>query len=108
MLRRPPRSTLFPYTTLFRSALGLNDDLRRSKFGKNVEFGVRGGENAEDQHEHRERHHDDAIVDRPIDDGLEHASPHLPINAAPRSSRPPSTCYPRAPISPSPSPSWEC
>src|SRR3712207_8392425 len=26
MIRRPPRSTLFPYTTLFRSRLG--DDLR--------------------------------------------------------------------------------
>src|SRR3712207_6966266 len=25
MIRRPPRSTLFPYTTLFRSALGLDD-----------------------------------------------------------------------------------
>src|SRR3712207_7763981 len=24
MIRRPPRSTLFPYTTLFRSAIGLN------------------------------------------------------------------------------------
>src|SRR3712207_7288145 len=24
MIRRPPRSTLFPYTTLFRSALGLH------------------------------------------------------------------------------------
>src|SRR5687767_15618066 len=24
MIRRPPRSTLFPYTTLFRSALGRN------------------------------------------------------------------------------------
>src|SRR3712207_441860 len=26
MIRRPPRSTLFPYTTLFRSALGRNTD----------------------------------------------------------------------------------
>src|SRR5256885_13120056 len=26
MIRRPPRSTLFPYTTLFRSALDLGDD----------------------------------------------------------------------------------
>src|SRR5438876_9083011 len=25
MLRRPPRSTLFPYTTLFRSLLGIGD-----------------------------------------------------------------------------------
>src|SRR3712207_8239454 len=29
MIRRPPRSTLFPYTTLFRSALA-------TSFGKNV------------------------------------------------------------------------
>src|SRR5256885_8573142 len=31
MIRRPPRSTLFPYTTLFRSAVSLhapNDELR--------------------------------------------------------------------------------
>src|SRR5205809_5031827 len=27
MLRRPPRSTLFPYTTLFRSQVALNDVL---------------------------------------------------------------------------------
>src|SRR2546427_6715302 len=26
MIRRPPRSTLFPYTTLFRSVLKLNED----------------------------------------------------------------------------------
>src|SRR5258705_8914513 len=26
MIRRPPRSTLFPYTTLFRSILGANHD----------------------------------------------------------------------------------
>src|SRR5690349_23934284 len=29
MIRRPPRSTLFPYTTLFRSAHGLPDQGRR-------------------------------------------------------------------------------
>src|SRR5687768_17809662 len=27
MIRRPPRSTLFPYTTLFRSAVGLSHDV---------------------------------------------------------------------------------
>src|SRR2546430_7915851 len=32
MIRRPPRSTLFPYTTLFRSLGGLSAlDLRRSR-----------------------------------------------------------------------------
>src|SRR3712207_8255553 len=29
MIRRPPRSTLFPYTTLFRSGIALRDDLDR-------------------------------------------------------------------------------
>src|SRR5438309_7185352 len=41
MLRRPPRSTLFPYTTLFRSSslqisLGFDESLRLSQLG----FGV--------------------------------------------------------------------
>src|SRR5690242_21422971 len=27
MIRRPPRSTLFPYTTLFRSSTGTNSDV---------------------------------------------------------------------------------
>src|SRR5690348_17431291 len=27
MIRRPPRSTLFPYTTLFRSLIGVPDEL---------------------------------------------------------------------------------
>src|SRR3712207_7824433 len=29
MIRRPPRSTLFPYTTLFRSPLAMELELRR-------------------------------------------------------------------------------
>src|SRR5438093_2922651 len=29
MIRRPPRSTLFPYTTLFRSAVFEDQDLRK-------------------------------------------------------------------------------
>src|SRR5690349_23351518 len=31
MIRRPPRSTLFPYTTLFRSASDPNDDTLKYK-----------------------------------------------------------------------------
>src|SRR3989441_3045246 len=41
MIRRPPRSTLFPYTTLFRSHLGaahLQELLRR--FGDRVDVAV--------------------------------------------------------------------
>src|SRR5256885_5371592 len=38
MIRRPPRSTLFPYTTLFRSALGtrLTDDVATGVSTRNV------------------------------------------------------------------------
>src|SRR2546422_2319377 len=37
MIRRPPRSTLFPYTTLFRSYFGSDNFLSR---GLNVDFGA--------------------------------------------------------------------
>src|SRR2546425_3903489 len=33
MIRRPPRSTLFPYTTLFRSELGEAGSLRQTLVG---------------------------------------------------------------------------
>src|SRR3712207_8381882 len=33
MIRRPPRSTLFPYTTLFRSKKEMKFYLRKSAFG---------------------------------------------------------------------------
>src|SRR5438309_3304232 len=39
MIRRPPRSTLFPYTTLFRSRFQLNRELRE----RNVEVGIVAG-----------------------------------------------------------------
>src|SRR2546430_5254541 len=44
MIRRPPRSTLFPYTTLFRSRpsarseVGLSLTLKKSIFGPVLEF----------------------------------------------------------------------
>src|SRR3712207_6874470 len=49
MIRRPPRSTLFPYTTLFRSEWSLSlgrprrDDLRRSLRGLRELAVERGG-----------------------------------------------------------------
>src|SRR5690348_17822924 len=32
MIRRPPRSTLFPYTTLFRSRVGARPECRRPRW----------------------------------------------------------------------------
>src|SRR5260370_9402750 len=41
MIRRPPRSTLFPYTTLFRSFGGVHGDkkLGTQQLGKTIEGG---------------------------------------------------------------------
>src|SRR3712207_8899876 len=40
MIRRPPRSTLFPYTTLFRSVLS-DPKIVHGQFGRQVEVMVR-------------------------------------------------------------------
>src|SRR2546430_9946388 len=67
MIRRPPRSTLFPYTTLFRSALRLrqlhphrpqhqvNQDQQRPPdlFEKQQDGGARGGQPS---HQRSEEH----------------------------------------------------
>src|SRR2546429_6410564 len=42
MIRRPPRSTLFPYTTLFRSAVGQTYNQYGYTDSTAAEFGVRG------------------------------------------------------------------
>src|SRR3712207_7829690 len=36
MIRRPPRSTLFPYTTLFRSPPALDDPEQRNRIGSEL------------------------------------------------------------------------
>src|SRR2546422_7490492 len=43
MIRRPPRSTLFPYTTLFRSPIPLADDLESAKAPRGAELLRHGG-----------------------------------------------------------------
>src|SRR2546422_5146411 len=40
MIRRPPRSTLFPYTTLFRSRLGLESLVAQGKADGSVKPGA--------------------------------------------------------------------
>src|SRR5260370_32613338 len=44
MIRRPPRSTLFPYTTLFRSKLARADGLVRAALAAVAELEAREGE----------------------------------------------------------------
>src|SRR3712207_7556838 len=40
MIRRPPRSTLFPYTTLFRSSVLLKEEANRASKGRQVVTGA--------------------------------------------------------------------
>src|SRR3712207_8304860 len=44
MIRRPPRSTLFPYTTLFRSALGVRAGLLGEEAAPGVPWIVTTGD----------------------------------------------------------------
>src|SRR5690242_21961236 len=60
MIRRPPRSTLFPYTTLFRSAVGrrpcrvaISGILRRTTQPKNINRGpIRSEEHTSELQSH--------------------------------------------------------
>src|SRR2546426_1227985 len=40
MIRRPPRSTLFPYTTLFRSRIGLGHGVRDRQAERWLDLGL--------------------------------------------------------------------
>src|SRR5256885_8269850 len=60
MIRRPPRSTLFPYTTLFRSHLGLGAARRRDnglfdRPGPSGRLGNRGVSRGKSDREYRLR-----------------------------------------------------
>src|SRR3546814_3579823 len=59
MIRRPPRSTrtdtLFPYTTLFRSAVGEQGRIELAGFGVRTAFFKKGPQVAEHPHEYRDR-----------------------------------------------------
>src|SRR2546427_9278401 len=51
MIRRPPRSTLFPYTTLFRSLLAeVGKGLGRELGAERVGFTIRGGAGRSEEH----------------------------------------------------------
>src|SRR3712207_8074955 len=48
MIRRPPRSTLFPYTTLFRSVEGPDRDICRAGFEQLTHRGLSAGVGTQD------------------------------------------------------------
>src|SRR3712207_9176707 len=64
MIRRPPRSTLFPYTTLFRSPT----DAMASLSPRDIQARIRSGESAEDVAR---------IAGVPVDRVLRYAGPVL-------------------------------
>src|SRR5438034_10526663 len=56
MIRRPPRSTLFPYTTLFRSSLR-----ERGNSGGPPSPGRRGGQGRSEEHTSELQSHSDLV-----------------------------------------------
>src|SRR3712207_8347105 len=79
MIRRPPRSTLFPYTTLFRSFPGTVASLRQmwgraGRRGRGLAVYV-AGEDALDQFFCR---HPDEFLERPVESAiLDHESEEI-------------------------------
>src|SRR2546427_4453211 len=72
MIRRPPRSTLFPYTTLFRSCVARRgEDLRRSGDGRRARQLGGSSERQGRPAAHAGRPH---RRDRPADRSEEHTS----------------------------------
>src|SRR3712207_7521708 len=50
MIRRPPRSTLFPYTTLFRSAVGQQVAHRQGGVAQRLDRAAAGGRQVHELH----------------------------------------------------------
>src|SRR2546423_10760803 len=69
MIRRPPRSTLFPYTTLFRSKIALTSSLLRVESCRTLDRYVHNAELSEDDYSANL-----AKVDDVLDRSEEHTS----------------------------------
>src|SRR3989442_3750400 len=63
MIRRPPRSTLFPYTTLFRS--GPHADIHPRRSGAAPGHEILGGKILRGSFEHRSEEHTSELQSRP-------------------------------------------
>src|SRR5258708_28077539 len=78
MIRRPPRSTLFPYTTLFRSPRLFNEALELAACGVTIDvtaFPVEEGEDARSEEHTSELQSPDHLVCRLL---LEKKKQHPP------------------------------
>src|SRR2546421_4368251 len=64
MIRRPPRSTLFPYTTLFRSHCGVGTDAQGERDDSNEREARRLGESANGKAEIGRKSHKGTIRKR--------------------------------------------
>src|SRR5256885_14352881 len=72
MIRRPPRSTLFPYTTLFRSQVELHDVARAHAGLETVRFDGAAQQDARDDQQQRadtDLGHDEGPTQAPRPEG---------------------------------------
>src|SRR5256885_15644303 len=85
MIRRPPRSTLFPYTTLFRSQRALHQPVGVAVGRRVLARDVPAGEQVVHLHDPDPR---DARRGQPVEQRLPHR-PDREVPAAPRPPTPP-------------------
>src|SRR5438132_3163341 len=72
MLRRPPRSTLFPYTTLFRSQRGA---MKKAMPVAKQEEGMNRGDQKTSRHKGGQRHMQDFVEEGAVEHRLLPRSP---------------------------------
>src|SRR2546430_10378235 len=76
MIRRPPRSTLFPYTTLFRSPTVERDDPRVAMTSQRFELGGDLSAELACRHDHERERRGRSAVD-PLEDRQDRKSTRL-------------------------------
>src|SRR5438034_6594620 len=84
MIRRPPRSTLFPYTTLFRSQLGGNDVANDFSFWSVASSGHPPAQLRSEEHTSELQSHSDLVCRLLLEKknfSVEKASQLYPLNA---------------------------
>src|SRR5882762_10760538 len=81
MIRRPPRSTLFPYTTLFRSIAEHQRDRDDDGERDDADAGVRDDDDAAEQVEHCGEDVEPAVLPAARGDDEQDAASHEEVDA---------------------------
>src|SRR5260221_5831815 len=93
MIRRPPRSTLFPYTTLFRSTLRVQAHPGSQAYSRQTPEGVLSGNPRSEEHTSELQSHSDLVCRLLLEKKKDDRTGHDYNPVTPRSRLPSSESY---------------